>query len=311
MGAPKIDKYPIQILSLTQIKVDHSIQSRVETSIEFQREFSEAMLRGDTFPNITVFFDGRYYWLADGFHRLGAAKQASRMDPKLSGIKAEVRNGTRRDAVVFSAGANQKFSIPRTQEDIKKAVAMLILDEEWQSMSPGIIAKHVGIKKEKAKRLMDEAFKDLGIAFPEKTVCETRHGGRMNIPFRRHGAEIREKINAGISTDSTIRDCGRLAGLLGFRNIICETVRDAAFGCEVAVAGSTASVAFETKGENNERLVLAIGKLLIFRATNPDVRRLVVCGNSPIKPNQIQAGRLIGIEFLTPDELVASLTPTP
>src|SRR4051812_23026118 len=109
MGARKIETFPVQILSLNAITVDLALQSRTKTILEYQREFSEAMLRGDTFPSIVVFFDGKKYWLADGFHRYGAAKQAAKMNPKLSGIRAEVRPGTRRDATIFSAGANIKF----------------------------------------------------------------------------------------------------------------------------------------------------------------------------------------------------------
>src|SRR5215216_7402612 len=112
MGARKLEKFPVQMLSLDAIEVDHAIQSRVSTSMEYQREFSEAMLRGDVFPPVVVFFDGNKYWLSDGFHRYGAAKQAAKANPRLKGaIRAEIREGTRRDAMIFSAGANIKFSI--------------------------------------------------------------------------------------------------------------------------------------------------------------------------------------------------------
>ncbi len=140
MGAPKKETFPIQLMSLKAIKVDHDLQSRARMSLEDQRDFSEAMLRGDQFPPVTLFYDGKKYWLADGFHRHAAAVKA-----RLDSIRAEIRIGTTRDAAVFSAGANQKFSIKRNNEDIKKALYMLFRDKEWSTMSAALIAKHVGV----------------------------------------------------------------------------------------------------------------------------------------------------------------------
>jgi hypothetical protein len=138
------DEFPIQILSLDAIMVDHALQSRVATSIEYQRDFSHAMLRGAVFKPVVVFWDGQYYWLADGFHRWGAAKHAATINPELWGIRAEIHPGTRRDAMIFSAGANIVFSIPRTREDIEKAINMLLDDEECRGWTDEQIRQHVG-----------------------------------------------------------------------------------------------------------------------------------------------------------------------
>ncbi len=44
-----------------------------------------------------VFYDGEAYWLADGFHRVAAAKKLNYLT-----IASVIHSGTRRDAVLFS-----------------------------------------------------------------------------------------------------------------------------------------------------------------------------------------------------------------
>lgn len=145
MSARKAEMFPTQMLGLSTIVVDHLLQSRVSASIEYQREFSEAMLRGDEFPPVTVFFDGKHYRLADGFHRYGARKILAKTDRRFEMIKCELRDGGRKEALIFSAGANQKFSIPRTAADTRKAVYMLLEFPEWLNASSAEISAHCGV----------------------------------------------------------------------------------------------------------------------------------------------------------------------
>ena len=68
-----------------------------------------------------VFFDGEVYWLADGFHRCHAAIAAG-----IEEIAAEAREGGRRDAILHAVGANATHGRPRTNEDRRRAVLMLL-----------------------------------------------------------------------------------------------------------------------------------------------------------------------------------------
>jgi hypothetical protein len=140
MSAAKAERLEIRLIALDNIRVDHELQSRAAMHKEYEREFMLAMLRGDQFPPVHVFWDGNAYWLADGFHRYGATKAAHIID-----IRCEVHYGTRRDAIIFSAGCNKEFSIRRTEEDKRKAACMLFADEEWFRKSADLIAKHVGV----------------------------------------------------------------------------------------------------------------------------------------------------------------------
>ena len=62
-----------------------------------------------TFPPVIVFREGDDYWLADGFHRVAARRQAG-----IRHIEAEIREGTKRDAVLYAAGANAHHGLRRT-----------------------------------------------------------------------------------------------------------------------------------------------------------------------------------------------------
>ena len=76
------------------------------------------------------------YWLADGFHRLAAVKKEG-----TGFIPVEIHPGTRRDAVLYSVGANATHGLPRTNADKRRAVLILLQDEEWAAWSDGMIAK--------------------------------------------------------------------------------------------------------------------------------------------------------------------------
>jgi len=126
-------------LALAQIQQDPSIQQRVG-GIQSARvsEYSKAMKNGDTFPPVVVYYDQEQdeYGGADGFHRCVAAEDAG-----LSEIEVEVREGTRRAALLHAVGANAAHGIRRKNADKRKAVFTLLADEEWRVWSDHEIAK--------------------------------------------------------------------------------------------------------------------------------------------------------------------------
>jgi hypothetical protein len=93
-----------------------------------------------TLPPIVVFHDGVDYWLADGFHRHAAHLKAGAAD-----IAADVRKGTKRDAILHSVGANQAHGLRRTNEDKRRAVLTLLNDEEWAKWSDREIARRCAV----------------------------------------------------------------------------------------------------------------------------------------------------------------------
>jgi hypothetical protein len=56
-----------------------------------------------------------------------------------------IRNGTRRDAVMYSAGANSHHGLRRTNEDKRKAAQTLLADPEWAAWSDREIARQCNV----------------------------------------------------------------------------------------------------------------------------------------------------------------------
>lgn len=127
-------------LNINAIRIDGGTQSRVEISMEAVSEYAEAIKDGIEFPAVVVFHDGADHWLADGFHRYHAHKQAGK-----ASILAEVRSGTVRDAILHSLGANASHGLRRTNADKRKAVAAMLADTEWASWSDRKIADACGV----------------------------------------------------------------------------------------------------------------------------------------------------------------------
>lgn len=128
------------LIALSLISIDGGTQSRVAISDDVVTEYAEKMGGDVGLPPIVVFHDGSHYWLADGFHRFMAAKRIG-----LTEMDADVQAGTRRDAVLFAAGANTSHGLPRTNADKRRAVEMLLNDAEWAQWSDREIARRCGV----------------------------------------------------------------------------------------------------------------------------------------------------------------------
>src|SRR5688572_13556263 len=95
-------------LALDVLLLDPAIQLRTGLISQMVQEYAGLYAEGHALPPIVVFQDGPDYLVADGFHRVAAARQAG-----LEALDAEVRVGTKRDAVIYACGTN-KHGLPRT-----------------------------------------------------------------------------------------------------------------------------------------------------------------------------------------------------
>ena len=160
-------------LSTSLIRLDGGTQSRAAINPAIVDAYAEDMAEGAQFPSVVVFHDGESYWLSDGFHRVAAAKQAS-----VEYIAVDVRQGTRRDAVLHSVGANATHGLRRTNEDKRRAVTVLLSDEEWAKWSDREISRKCGVHHEMVGRLR----KDLSLedSASERTYT-TKHGTQATM----------------------------------------------------------------------------------------------------------------------------------
>lgn len=132
---------PIPISAIT---ADLKAQPRARIDPDTVQDYREAMLRGDDFPPVIVFADGggaRYY-LADGWHRMDAAKGAGKKQ-----LLATVKTGGLREAILYSCGANDKHGLRRTIEDKARAVTTLLDDPEWSKWSNMELARMAGVSE--------------------------------------------------------------------------------------------------------------------------------------------------------------------
>jgi len=133
----------LALLSTEQIRTDGGTQQRVALDLGVVADYADKIRDGATFPPLVVFeelaADGDTYWLADGFHRLAAAREAGKEK-----VQVEIRTGTRRDALLYSVGANASHGLRRSNADKRRAVETLLADPEWATWSDRRIAEATG-----------------------------------------------------------------------------------------------------------------------------------------------------------------------
>ena len=146
-------------IPLKNIRRDGGTQPRANINHRTVLEYVEDMKKGDSFPPVVVYYDGTNFWLCDGFHRAKAALKAG-----LNEIAAIVKQGTKRDAVLYSVGANAKHGLRRNNADKRRAVMRLLEDKEWSEWSNREIARRCGVSLDLVNRLRSS----LNDSFSEK-----------------------------------------------------------------------------------------------------------------------------------------------
>lgn len=162
------------LISVEQIKADGGTQMRAglddATVTEYADFFRESRQWGD-FPPVVLYHDGADYWLADGFHRVAAWKRAGNVMLGATKIPADVRSGTRRDAILHAAGANANHGLRRTNADKRRAVEVMLRDEEWAQWSDAEIARRCNVSPMTVGRIRSELISNNVIDTPsERTV---------------------------------------------------------------------------------------------------------------------------------------------
>jgi len=137
-----------QTLKLNQIRIDGGTQSRVDIDEQVVAEYADLYHQGIQLPPVTVFYDGTDYWLADGFHRYWAQKKAG-----CDVVMADIYQGTQRDAILHAVGANAAHGLRRSNADKRKAVLIMLEDEEWAQWSTREIARQCGVSEKMARSL--------------------------------------------------------------------------------------------------------------------------------------------------------------
>lgn len=157
-------------LALNCLRTDGGTQPRGETDWNHVAELTADLESGATLPPITVFFDGENHWLADGYHRYYAHKRAG-----INFIAADIRQGTQREAILFSVGANANHGKRRTPEDKRRAVMRLLDDPEWGAWSDREIARRTHTSNTFVSKLRASLTVNVDSENEERTYT-TKHG---------------------------------------------------------------------------------------------------------------------------------------
>jgi hypothetical protein len=155
---------------LDRININGGTQPRVETNEQVITEYAEAIQLGLKLPPIVAFDDGSELWLADGFHRYHAHRNAGTAE-----IDCEVRQGSKRDAILFSCGANAAHGLRRTNADKHKSVMTLLNDPEWSAWSANEIAQRCGVSHTFVNGIRS-SLETVSSDKPVERTVKTKHG---------------------------------------------------------------------------------------------------------------------------------------
>lgn len=180
-------------LLLQRIRLDAGTQTRAHIDEATVTEYAEAMVRGDRFPPVVVFQQNGQIILADGFHRVKAARRA-----KFKHIAAEVQQGGRTEALRFALGANHKHGLRRTNADKRRAVEMAIA--EFVNLSDRLLAEMCGVSQPFVSNLRDQLI----------TVISSK-------PRLGKDGKLRRKPGASVTLCESNRE-----GRTGFRAVLAD-----------------------------------------------------------------------------------------
>jgi hypothetical protein len=269
---------PPKELSISEIRADTAAQPREFMSSDKVEEYADLMKSGVEFPEPVVFFDGSVHWLADGFHRVQAARSAG-----VESFHCVVKEGGLRDAVLYSCGANATHGIQRTNEDKRRAVMKLLQDDEWQAWSARDIAKQCQVAHTFVNKLREQM-----------TAPDTGNVSSMDTPSSKSAERTFIHPKTRKPTQMKI-------GGIGKRNRVAKSEKDTSARPEatlartesaksattVSQAGDFIVPASETEEFKRERLVSGVRTFAAFCRANSATS---VAGS--IAPNEVEEIRV-------------------
>lgn len=153
-------------------------QSRCQLDPATEQKYVDILKAGGILPPPDVFHDpvtARYY-MGDGIHRYNAHRQLKRKH-----IRCKVRNGTHRDAALFSCQANSTHGLPRCKADIRRAILRMLHDQEWTKWTDKRIAEACRCSRELVSKIRSEVGLDAPGDGPRVRLAMTPSGDEKEI----------------------------------------------------------------------------------------------------------------------------------
>lgn len=277
--------------------------------------------------------------LGDGFHRHETYRRALR-----ESIPAYVFVGTFADAAKFAAMCNQVSSLERTREDIEKVVWMLLDVEECRGWSASRIASHIGASDTTVRKYRLAYFAARDLTLPDKV--EAKDGSLRKVGLEpgallvSRNPRLKSKEQYSVRIDSKVHSLptNREAAERERQRLLDEhemiralrwnlTDRRHVPGRFVTLGVFLQGACFKqnhhpglwaytghgcvvvwTDLAARDSLPLHVGIVLLAREhVDPSARAVVVCYHEDAAPAVLDLGRALGVEFLTPEEFIASV----
>jgi hypothetical protein len=337
-------------LALSIIKADKkNLQPRADMDDDHMQRMARSYIEGEDIPPpVHVFYDGKFYWLVDGFHRYFAMWSIRHMGAKFQHIKAIVHEGTKEEAIAYAAQANlDNRSKPMGDADRKKAMWMLMGLLEWRSKSANAFGKIFGLSHGTAKRYWVAFFSENNLPVPLVATASdgrnrsTRRGVPIvpgspsirtgkdghtsatirgkNIGFGRNPdpEKIADKIRKHIEyTDFNIKKYENLRWISSL--LLTHHIKSESFFSMSELKRHPGIFAHKAGGviftcesfRNPANAVAAIGRAVCIRAMLCVSRVVILCPVKDGPPEILELGRKMGIEFMTIEDFIASLKPS-
>lgn len=208
-------------IRLDQITFDAGTQIRAAIDEQVVADYAEAMTTGATFPPIVLFHDGSQHYLGDGFHRFMAAQRNQFRE-----IDADVKPGTKEDALWFALGANRANGKRLTEGDKRHAIVLAF--KTWPERSARAIAEQLGANNSWVSEVRSQVLGTLHLpdrvigrdgksqpASRSKTPSERPSPARTRSTLSERWDRAREMAADGYSTRQMAQEFG--VGLEGLR----------------------------------------------------------------------------------------------
>jgi ParB-like chromosome segregation protein Spo0J len=141
-------------IGIASIYIDNSLDLRDKINLDAVDTYAEIF---DQLPDIIVFdveppadeMPEGYYYLADGLHRLEAAKKLQKTE-----IGADIKKGTLKEAKAYALKANLTHGLPLTRSERARATKRMIM--LYPERSDSWIAQDMGISHHSVRKYREE-----------------------------------------------------------------------------------------------------------------------------------------------------------
>lgn len=163
----------IESIGIDEIRMDGS-QTRSALDEAHVTDYLELLRERKVLPPIVVYRIDGEIWLADGFHRIEAARRNG-----AKAIRCDVKQGGMWDAFAFGCQANEHHGKRPTSEDKRFRVRRALTNPKWAALSNVAVAELCHVTDKTVAAVRDEvAPTRFGNSEPESTPTapETRTG---------------------------------------------------------------------------------------------------------------------------------------